>query len=109
MAQFHETIMGRQFYESTVPSIAKSLEAIASEMKSAESKTTEKELHYKKLLSSIVEKVSVNLTLPEQVEELRRFGFTTEDLKEFGYSDENILGKEDNVESDLKSELKPVL
>ena len=43
---FHETVMGKQFIQGTMPAIARSLETIAEEMqkKNAEEKKDEKEL-----------------------------------------------------------------
>ena len=43
---FHETVMGKQFFQGTMPAIARSLETIAEEMqkKNAEEKKDEKEL-----------------------------------------------------------------
>lgn len=106
MAQFHETIMGRQFYESTVPSIAKSLEIIASKMVAEEPDANKKEEHYRKLLSSVVDEVSVNTKVSEQVDTLRKYGFTTEDLKEFGYSDEDISEQEEEDHPHVIMEFK---
>ena len=90
--EFFQTQMGKRFYEGTMPSIAKSLEVIA---KNLDGVPTKKELRYKELLDSIVEKTAEENTLSEQVRILKGYGFTDEDLKDFGYSEANIAGKED--------------
>ena len=82
--QFHETFRGAEFYDHTMPSIARSLKVIA---KTMEEEATKKELKYKKLLSSVIEKISENKTISEQIAILRSCGFSEADLKEFGYAE----------------------
>lgn len=93
---FHQTPMGRKFYEAQIPQLIRGINRVADNLEKVN--LDSKEAHYHELIDNIIEYLLVAENPRTIIKSLLYWGFEREDIMSFQFSEEEIVECEQEMD-----------